>query len=308
LSNGDFGLVVIDPITNHLGTKKTNLENEVRPVLMRLKALAQKHKLPIIMVGHLNKRERDTAALDKVLGCRAFVGVPRTIYMTGTDNDTEERFRYELAQERGYGAKSWNYKTRMEETVVDGANVKEVVLSWEGQSDATGQDVVDALSREEKRTERDYAEQLVQILQANGGTMPQEDCKKALGFPKVNWTRVRERVGVKSEVKQGSEGGRGGSAAVWTLAAKNTAAATKPPSVSIPENTSKNIEGFNSVFSGTSQRIQAENTAENTRKQELYPLPLVLSAKPRPSFDCPDCGAHFDTSAGWAKHSVDGCK
>jgi len=303
LSSGDFGMALIDPITNHLGDKKTNLENEVRPVLMRLKALAEKHKLPIVMVGHLNKRERGTAALDKVLGCRAFVGVPRTIYMTGTDNDTEERFCYELGQERGYGAKSWKYKTRMEETVVDGANVKEVALSWEGQSDATGQDVVDALSREEKRTTRELADQLVEYLRANGGTAPQEDCKKALGFPKVNWSRVRDKAHVKPDVDSGGAG-RGGSASVWVLDSENTGTAAKTVSVSVSENTSTNIESFNSVFSGTSPRIHSENTSENTQSHVVYSRNSVLSEK---AFDCPDCGAHFDTSAGLAKHSVDGC-
>jgi hypothetical protein len=333
LSEGDFGMLVIDPITNHLGAKKTNLENEVRPVLMRLKALAVKHKLPIIMIGHLNKRERGTAALDKVLGCRAFVGVPRTIYMTGTDNDTEERFRYELAQERGFGAKSWKYKTAMKEIVVDGADCKEIALSWEGQSDASGQDVVDALSREEKRTERDYAEQLVRYLQANGGTAAQEDCKKALGFPKLNWTRVRDKASVNSDVISGGAG-KGGSTSVWKLNSENTASGKNPPSASISESTSKNIEGFNSVFSETYARIHSENTSENTREQSLYSRTSVLSAnvslgpqrpdqapipppqsslaliKPeyRPaSFDCPDCVARFDTSAGWAQHSVEGC-
>jgi len=99
--------------------------------------------------------------------------------------------------------------------IVDGAKVKEVALSWEGQSDATGQDVVDALSREEKRTERDYADQLTAYLQANGGTAPQDECKKALGFPKINWTRVTDRAHVETDVKQGSAGGKGGSTAVW---------------------------------------------------------------------------------------------
>jgi hypothetical protein len=27
----------------------------------------------------------------------------------------------------------------------------------------------------------------------------------------------------------------------------------------------------------------------------------------KPSFSCPDCSAVFDTPAGWAQHSVDGC-
>ena len=180
--DGEFGMVIIDPVTNHLGSKRPNQEEEVRPVLMRLRAVAEKHKIPILMIGHFNKRDRGTAALDKILGCRAFSGVPRTIYMTGTDNkaEAEEKFSYVLAQERGRGAKAWKYRTRMVEGNVDGAAIKEVALSWEGETDATGQDVTDALSREEKRTARELADQLIAFLQANGGSAAREDCEKAL--------------------------------------------------------------------------------------------------------------------------------
>jgi len=105
-----------------------------------------------------------------------------------------------------------------------------------------------------------------------------DDCKKALGYPpKVNWTRIREKAHVKSDVKKGSEGGKGGSSAFWVLGSENTTTATRTETLSISENTSKNIEPFYSVFSGTSQRIQAENTSENTQGSHGVLSESVLS-------------------------------
>ena len=163
--------------------------------------------------------------------------------MTGTDNkaEAEEKFCFVLAQERGRGAKAWKYKTRIAEKTVDGFAIKEVALSWVGETDATGQDVVDTLSREEKRTERDIADQLTAYLQANGGTAPPEECKKALSYPKVNWARVRDKAGVQSVVKHP---GGGGSIALWALSSENTHSESTTVPVCHPESTVTRVQGL----------------------------------------------------------------
>jgi hypothetical protein len=185
---------------------------------MRLKNIAEQHKTPVIIIGHLNRRERGTAALDRMLGARAFSGVPRTIYLTGPDNDSAENHHFVLAQERGLAHKAWKYRTELATGLADGITVRQVRIVWDSQSDAAGQDVVDTMTREEKSAETEAVETLRSYLENQGGSASAEDCKRMLGYPKVNWYRVREKAGVKSDTKRGGAG-MGGSAAVWTLQA-----------------------------------------------------------------------------------------
>jgi hypothetical protein len=212
------GMIIIDPITNHLGSRKMNAEEEIRPMLMKLKQLAERFTVPVVVIGHFNRREKGTAALDRMMGARAFSGVARTIYLTGPDNNSTEKHHYVMVQERGLGAKAWNYKTELVESEVDGTCVNQVRLMWDSQTEATGQDVVDTVTGEEKSAEADAAEELRAYLERNGGTAAGEDCKKALGFPKVNWYRVRAKAGVDSK-RSGTVGGT----ATWKL--------SNPPSV-----------------------------------------------------------------------------
>jgi hypothetical protein len=277
----NYAMVIVDPVTNHLGKKRTNVEEEVRPVLMKLRGIAEKHNVPVVIIGHLNKRPNGTAALERMLGCAAFSGVPRTIYLTGPDNDTTERFRFVLAQERGLGSKAWKYKTQIAETVVDGSTVKQVLLSWEGNTDAVGQDVVDTLSREEKRTENDLADQLRAYLVANGGTASQEDCKRALDFPKVNWTRLRAKAKVDSTPQRGGTGG--GCAALWSLTSDSTTATV---SVCKSDSTHTNIMDNTHIFSTTYAIVQSDSTSDSTNTTHGV---LSPPGKNRGS-ECPQCG------------------
>jgi hypothetical protein len=43
-------------------------------------------------------------------------------------------------------------------------------------------------------------------------------------------------------------------------------------------------------------------------KRDTGTLDGTLESSGNPSFDCPDCGAVFDKSTGWAQHSVEGCQ
>jgi hypothetical protein len=149
-----------------------------------------------------------------MLGARAFSGVPRTIYLTGPDNDTNEKHHFVFAQQRGLAHKAWKYHTELADGQVDGVDIRQVRIVWESESDATGEDVVDPMTREEKSTEREAADTLRSYLQTQGGYASAEDCKRSLGYPKVNWHRVRDKAGVDTKVKRG---GSVGSPAMWAL-------------------------------------------------------------------------------------------
>src|SRR5579864_3108134 len=72
----DCALVIIDPITNYLGSKSMNKEEDVRSLLMPIsEQIAQGLNVAVVTVGHLNKQGRDASTKQRVMGASAFVGV-----------------------------------------------------------------------------------------------------------------------------------------------------------------------------------------------------------------------------------------
>lgn len=212
-----IAIAICDPVTNHIGSRKPNVEDEVRPVLMRIKRMAERLSVPFIIIGHLNRRERGTVPLDRMLGARSFSGVPRTIYITGPDNDSPEKFHYVLSQERGLGAKAWCYETRLESISVDGADCEQVKLLWSGQTEVEGQDVVDPITSEEKSSNREAADELRAFLEREGGTAFKSECIenwKRHNMHPTNTSRVRRMAKVYSD--QERETGKVGKG-IWSL-------------------------------------------------------------------------------------------
>ncbi|HXW57747.1 MAG TPA: bifunctional DNA primase/polymerase [Candidatus Cybelea sp.] len=200
--DSSISLLVIDPITNHLGQKKLNLEEEIRPILMRLKHLAEQFLMPVITIGHLNRREKGTSALDRMLGARAFSGVARTIFFTGPDNEATEKHHFTFVQERGLGAPAWRFHTELVSATVDDAEVKQIKVVWGGTDETiNSQDVVDSLNAGEKSQLEEAAQELIAFVTARGGEAPQAECIShlfKLGYPTSNPSRLRRRANLES--------------------------------------------------------------------------------------------------------------
>jgi putative DNA primase/helicase len=94
-NNPNVRLMVVDPVSNYLGEAKMNSDQEVRKmVLTPLKILAEKMNISVIGIMHLNKKS-DEAAINRIGGAMAFVGVARAVYLfqsieaeAGEDDDT----------------------------------------------------------------------------------------------------------------------------------------------------------------------------------------------------------------------------
>ena len=83
-------LLVIDPISNHLGRASMIAEEEMRDkILIPLKRLAEKYNIAIVLVMHLNKKS-DLEAISRVGGAMAFVGVGRASWLFIRDASSEE--------------------------------------------------------------------------------------------------------------------------------------------------------------------------------------------------------------------------
>jgi hypothetical protein len=76
----EIRLVVIDPLSDYLGSAKMNDEQSVRAILGPIKNLAEKLNIAILCIMHLNKKT-DLDAIHRVGGAMAFTGKSRAVWM-----------------------------------------------------------------------------------------------------------------------------------------------------------------------------------------------------------------------------------
>jgi hypothetical protein len=85
----DCRLVIIDPITAHLGDFDTD-KMRIRSALNPLALLAEKYNVAILMISHLNKSET-LKALYRLTGSVGFVAAARSVYAIARDEEDKDR-------------------------------------------------------------------------------------------------------------------------------------------------------------------------------------------------------------------------
>ncbi len=89
LAAGDFGLVVIDPLTAFAGGADSYKDAEVRGLLAPLAQLAERYGGAIVGVMHLRKGQADTA-LQRASGSIAWGAAARSVFAVGTDPQAKD--------------------------------------------------------------------------------------------------------------------------------------------------------------------------------------------------------------------------
>jgi hypothetical protein len=82
---GDVRLIVIDPITAHLGKTDSHVTADVRQALAPLQTLAAEIGAAVLLISHLNKGAGDGSAMARVTGSGAFIALCRSAWMIGED-------------------------------------------------------------------------------------------------------------------------------------------------------------------------------------------------------------------------------
>lgn len=88
---GNVVLVSIDPITAYLGGIDTHRTSDVRAVLAPLEQLAQRHRVAVVSISHLNKGGGSQEAMARVTGSGAFVAAARAAFLVARDPDDDAR-------------------------------------------------------------------------------------------------------------------------------------------------------------------------------------------------------------------------
>jgi hypothetical protein len=201
----ELAVIIIDPVTNYLGSKKYVDEGDMRSILTPLANLAAELGIVVITVGHLNRRERGTNPIHRFMGANAFVGVARAVYAFGPDPKEESKFAHVMTVVRGCGGEgsALRYHTELLTDHCPDCEPNEIIrVVWDGKSDATAEDSVDPASSKDKSQEDAAAQLLKDFLR--DGKKSSTECTaflKAEGYDvdKLNCGRIRHKAGAGSK-------------------------------------------------------------------------------------------------------------
>lgn len=154
----DVALVVIDPVSNHIGDRNSNAEGEVRDAIAPLNHLADDLGCLIIGVRHPGKN-RTSGAIAAILGSTAWVDTPRAVVMIAADPD-DPAIRHIQVVAGNRSAQRGGIRFRIDGVMLDGLTEEVPVAVELGASeididDLFAPDVKDAAAPSKTRQARD---------------------------------------------------------------------------------------------------------------------------------------------------------
>jgi hypothetical protein len=206
--NPAIRLVVLDPLSNHMGDININSELEVRRVLIPLVELAEKTSVAILGVMHLNKDENKRST-SRVSGAMAFVGVARSVWIFDTDSETEGMFhmvrlKQNIAKRKG----GLRYQISTTNVEIEGERVPQPFIEWLGESSLSADSILAAHSpkRGRPREERKRAEELLRINLADA-PLPQKEIERLAELEEISPSTLdRAKEGLQVESVKSRDG------------------------------------------------------------------------------------------------------
>lgn len=199
-------LVVIDPITAYLGREvDSHVAADVRGALAPLAALAERERVAVVCVAHLNKAA--TRALYRVSGSLAFVAAARAVLAVAADPADPtgpRRILGSLKSNLGLPPPTLAFRIDNGRVVYEGGPVNvDIAAALRGPDEAR------------ERAPQDEAADFLRDMLADG-PMPQVDIvrqAKEAGISARTLRRAKERIGVETR----HDGFGTGSRWVWQL-------------------------------------------------------------------------------------------
>jgi putative DNA primase/helicase len=169
----DITLLIIDPTTGVYGSKNTNHDKDMRPIMNELRDLCEARGLTILGVTHTNKRG-DAAAIDQIQGASSIAGAARAAWLFTRDTDSDDEHAHMMTCiKSNLSDKHDGLKLLTVATEVNAAVGKHPMIVWgEGtkmQADEANQALKE--KRESKNGKRDGARQAILALLMDGAKL-----------------------------------------------------------------------------------------------------------------------------------------
>jgi len=170
--NPKIRLFVIDPVTNHLGGKSMQKEQEVRDILNKLSL----DGVATLTVGHLNKNT-NLGAQQRTMGAGAFTGRARAAFAFASDTKDKEVHHMVSTKANYAKASGLRYRIETKQIKLDDGNTEEVpFVVYLGESTADADVLLDASAkRRSDPTKTELAQDFLQEFLTDG-SKPQTEC------------------------------------------------------------------------------------------------------------------------------------
>jgi DNA repair protein RadA/Sms len=183
-------LFVIDPLQAFLGAKiDMHRANEVRPILSKIGAVAERTGCAIVIIGHMNKG--GGKGLYRSLGTIDIVAAARSVLLLGKDpNDSDIRAVVPIKA------------SLAPEGIAVSFSVGEDGFSWIGECDLTATDLLSEVSVGENRIIEQAGALLLEYCKGKlFSSVELEEIARENGVSKSTLKRAKARLGAKSSWK-----------------------------------------------------------------------------------------------------------
>lgn len=235
-------LVVVDPISNYLGSAKMIDEQKVRAdVLTPLKEIANRRQVAVIGVMHLNKKV-ELDAIHRIGGAMAFVGVARMVWLCAPKPTEDGAETDELVMVKVKGnivqrnLKGLSYRTKAKFLMIEGESEAVPYVEWTGEVNQTADELTGGNAKNHPHRPAEQLPACVAWLREylKDGAVPLDDIEsegKALfGFSPKTIQRARDSAEFVTfpSGKRKSRDGRMRNYHSCRLSARNTAQSAEP--------------------------------------------------------------------------------
>jgi putative DNA primase/helicase len=195
---GEVGMLVLDPVGNHIAGKNSNSETDIRDAIAPLNGIADEHKAMVFGVRHLSEKECSQGVIAAILGSSAWVQVPRAVLAIVRDNEDPQISHVQCVEGNRLPPGTPGRMVRIEGVLLPGLENEVTRAVWIGDS---SKNVETMLGTRGAETKTDRARELIlDILDDDG---PQEsdtlDARVAHETGLAIKTVKNARTGLKDE-------------------------------------------------------------------------------------------------------------
>jgi AAA domain len=166
---GEVGMLVIDPVGNHLGGKSSNADTDIRDAIAPLNALADEFECMVFGVRHLTEKEAGRGVLAAILGASAWVHVPRAVLAVARDDEDAQISHVQCVAGNRLPPNTPGRIFRIEAVTVAGLQNDVTRARWIGDSSKDVETILAATGNGQKPTKSGAARELILDILENEG-------------------------------------------------------------------------------------------------------------------------------------------
>ena len=200
-TNPAIKLLVIDPLSNYLGSRNLMKEQEIRSVLMPVVTMAQDLSIAVVVIMHHSKTE-GRSAMHKAIGAVGAVGCLRMAWSFVKSQD-DENVREMLQSKKNLGKfPGLRFATESAKVKIDGSDTDQARIQYLDVSNASIESILAAQEDKEGKKDKRAVAFLKEHLPHDGTHHSDPIIQKARdehGISKTTLLRARQELGITTE-------------------------------------------------------------------------------------------------------------